>query len=131
MSTKKIEHLDEQTILGDNDLMFMSKSNGAGYDSKKVTLASIANYVRSTFGSTGGNNSGTGYEMIDTSDSNNYLWSYEVGSANGNNNTRLEKKVSKDCLVWLNYPQTIADNEVKIDNIPLKMEFFYGFRGSP
>lgn len=70
MSTKKIEDLDEQTILGDGDLMFMSESNGNGFDSKKVTLANIANYVRRTISSTSGNDSGTGYEIYRMSESN-------------------------------------------------------------
>jgi hypothetical protein len=69
MSTKRIEQLDEQTILGDNDLVFTSVSNGAGYDSKKVTLASIANYVKSTLGGSGGNSHDScGYEIYDTTE---------------------------------------------------------------
>lgn len=66
MSTRKIEQLDEQTILGDNDLMFMSKSNGNGFDSKKVTLASIANYVRSGMEVVPSRSGMFGYTIYDT-----------------------------------------------------------------
>lgn len=149
-TTKKIEDLAEQTILGDNDLMFMSKSNGAGYDSKKVTLASIANYVRSTLGSTGGNNSGTGYEMLDLSEdtdgsyssieeyansSNHYAWRLQVLPEN----SPLVKQVTKDCVVYIlggsadeydsdsNSGWNVYINDVKIWTFGLRR---YGYNAS-
>lgn len=111
--------------LDGSELLVVSNPHGTGftdYETNKLSVNSLKGFINDGTSSSFG-----GYEMIDTSDSNNYLWSYEVGSANGNSNTRLEKTVSKDCLVWLTTNQLIAYNEVKIDGIPLKMEFFECF----
>ena len=105
---RKIEQLDEATNLQDNDLVFASVLNSRGaYDSKKVTLANIANYVRNGM-EPGGSGFG-GYEMYDTSEDtdgtydsiteyqqseNNYAWYLSVGAGQ-----TLTKTVTKDCVV--------------------------------
>jgi len=133
---KKIEQLDEATVLQDNDLLFASVRNDARamYVSKKVTLKDIADYVKtgmepvvSSFG---------GYEMLDTSEdgdgiydastiqsyvsdsSKNYLWRLKVG-INGvyDVDVPFEKTLGKDCAIWIDdYYDT---TEVYLNNIRL------------
>lgn len=121
MSTRKIEHLDEQTILGDNDLVFTSVSNGAGYDSKKVTLASIANYVKSALGGSGGNSGpcSCGYEIYRMSESNvgDYIYEESVSGS-------WTKTFNEDCEILMTPEVTPLGNPsdsfiVKLDGIRL------------
>ena len=129
---KRIEELTEATNLQDNDLMFASVLNSRGsYDSKNVTLATIANYVRNGMeivpsGSGSDNDDGSctathsgpcGYEMIDTSEDGEGIYNAETISEYTSSRSKnylwnfmvgpenpesLEKTVSKDCLVWIN-----------------------------
>ena len=78
---KKIEHLDPATNLQDNDLLFASVRDSENrYVSKKVTLGDIADYVRSGMVVVpGGSESGFGgYEMIDTSEEGNGIYTAET-----------------------------------------------------
>lgn len=73
MATKKIEDLEQTTNLSDQDLLFISKSNGSGYDSKSVTLESIAEYVKNSIGETisdSGSETDLDVQLIDNYDSN-------------------------------------------------------------
>lgn len=75
---KKIEHLDPATNLQDNDLMFASvRDGGTTYVSKKVMLKDIADYVRSGMTVVPGSGFG-GYEMIDTSEEGNGIYTAET-----------------------------------------------------
>ncbi len=127
INPKKIENLDPATNLQDDDLLFASVPNGvSAYVSKKVTLANIANYVRNGmqpiepgFG---------GYEIYDLSDeegdgrcynqadveaycadsSRNLLFDLDMYTSSATPATTftvktLEKTVSKNCLVELEY----------------------------
>ena len=103
----RIEQLDEinpEDLTGNELFMTSVGLGGTGrYVTKKMSMNQLVDYVNSNDSGDNDETGFGGYEMIDTSDSNNYIWNHEVGSANGNNSTRLEKKVSRDCLVWLSY----------------------------
>lgn len=75
---KKIEYLDPATNLQDDDLLFASvRDGGTEYVSKKVTLGDIANYVKSGIEVVPGSGFG-GYEMIDTSEDGNGIYTAET-----------------------------------------------------
>lgn len=105
-SPKRIEDLTEATNLHDNDLLFASVQQGSGFDSKKVTLASIAEYVQNyagTGGSGGGGinpRSSLAFEIIDraalATSNGSYVWNETVSA-----NTEFEKEFDHDSVVYL------------------------------
>lgn len=120
-----IEHLGEETNLSGNDLMMASVLHGDKYDSSKVTLANIAEYVKRSIsteedsGGSGGGSSGSyGYEMYDLTEDtdgiynsvaeyqaspHDYVWYLTVAGEQfapaGNN--MLTKTVNHDCVVFI------------------------------
>ena len=121
MATKKIEDLEQTTNLSDPDLMFISKSNGNGYDSKKVTLASIAEYVRNSIDSGGSGSSSDenpscscGYKIYDISSDNSnsdYIFKEEipfVAAGSANYPKSWSHDFTHDCEIFLgiNYGAT-------------------------
>ena len=118
---KTIEQLDETSasdLVGSDLLMTSVRNINGSYTSKKMTLNALADYVNSR--ESGGVTGFGGYEMIDTSEdgdgiytaetiseyttnrSKNYLWDLKLGAQGVYDvDVPFVKTLGKDCAIWI------------------------------